>query len=160
MLLGDEEGAWRAGEDMRNIAGGRPGRVPETYYLNWDYLTWNLRAWLDGVVADAEENAGAGTGTSAAGPAIADIQARLHDPEAADLALKTTNEDPHDPSSAAMTHFVRGRLAAEAGDAARAATELEAFGIAYADPAVSTNNPGLPLLDRTGRGSGGTPRSC
>ena len=142
ILLGDEEGAWRAGEDMRAAAGGRPGRVREYNYGNWDYLTWNLRAWLDGVVADADENAGAGTGTNAAGPAIADIQARLHDPEAADLALRTTKDDPHDPTIAAMTHFVRGRLAAEAGDAARAATELEAFGIAYADPAVSQNYPG------------------
>ena len=142
ILLGDEEGAWRAGEDMRAAAGGRPGRVREYNYGNWDYLTGNLRAWLDSVVADAEENAGAGTGTNAAGPAIADIQARLHDPEAADLALRTTKDDPHDPTIAAMTHFVRGRLAAEAGDAARAATELEAFGIAYADPAVSQNYPG------------------
>jgi tetratricopeptide (TPR) repeat protein len=48
----------------------------------------------------------------------------------------------HDPSSAAITHFVRGRLAADAGDAARAALELEAFGMAYADPAVAINYPG------------------
>jgi len=142
MLIGDEEGAWRAGEDMRKVAGGRPGRAREDDYLNWDYLTWNLRAWLDAIVADAEAHGGAGTGASAAGPIIADIQARLHDPEAADLALKTTKEDPHDPTIAAMTHNVRGRLAAEAGDAARAATEMEAFGAAYADPAVSSNSPG------------------
>ena len=142
ILLGDEEGAWQAGEDMRAAAGGRPGRVREYNYGNWDYLTWNLGAWLAGLVADAEENAGAGTGTSAVGPAIADVQTRLHDPEAADLALNTTKEDPHDPSLAAMTNFVRGRLAAEAGDAARAMTELEAFGIAYADPVVSVNYPG------------------
>ena len=142
MILGDEEGAWRAGEDMRTAAGGRPGRAPETYYGNWDYLTWNLRALLDGWVADAEANAGLGTGTGAAGPAIADIEARLHDPEAADLALKTTREDPHDPTIAALTQFVRGRLAAEAGDAARAAIEMEAFGRAYANPAVSGNSPG------------------
>jgi tetratricopeptide (TPR) repeat protein len=142
MLLGDEEGAWRAGESMRTAAGGRPGRAPETDYLNWDYLTWNLQAWLDAIEADAEASGGAGTGASAAGPLIADIQARLHDPEAADLALKTTKEDPHDPTIGAMTHYVRGRLAAEAGDAAKAASEMEAFGAAYADPAVSSNNPG------------------
>jgi tetratricopeptide (TPR) repeat protein len=141
MMLGDEEDAWRAGEDMRRSAGGRPGRAPETYYGNWDYLTWNLRAWLDSSVADVEATAG-GTNWGAAGPIIADIQARLHDPEAADLALKTTKEDPHDPTIASGTHFVRGRLAAEAGDAARAATEMEAFGKAHADPAVYTNTPG------------------
>jgi tetratricopeptide (TPR) repeat protein len=142
MVLGDEEGAWRAGEEMRTAAGGRPGRSPETYYGNWDYLTWNLRAWLDASVADVEATAGVGTTGGAAGPQIADIQNRLHDPEAADLSLKTTKEDLHDPTIAAMTDFVRGRLAAEAGDAARAATEMEAFDKAYGNPAVSSSNPG------------------
>ena len=66
----------------------------------------------------------------------------MHDSEAAELALKTTQDDPHDPTIGAMTHFVRGRLAAEAGDAASAAAEMEAYGKAYADPAVSSNNPG------------------
>ena len=141
-VLGDEEGAWRAGEDMRKAAGGRPGRAADVFYENWDALTWNLGPWLDSMVIDAEANAGVGTNVSAAGPAIADVDARLHDPEAAELALKTTKADPNDPSIGAMTHFVRGRLASEAGDTARAATELEAFGAAYADPAVSTNNPG------------------
>jgi tetratricopeptide (TPR) repeat protein len=142
MILGDEEDAWRAGEDMRTAAGGRPGRAPEDDYSNWDYLTWNLQAWLDGIVANAEANAGVGTGSGSAGPIIADIQSRLHDPQAADLALKTTKEDPHDPTIAAMTHNVRGRLAAEAGDVASAAMEMEAYGAAFANPAVSSNTPG------------------
>ena len=42
----------------------------------------------------------------------------------------------------AMTHFVHGRLAAEAGDTARAAAEMEAFAAAYANPIVSSNYPG------------------
>jgi tetratricopeptide (TPR) repeat protein len=66
----------------------------------------------------------------------------LHDAQAADLALKTMKEDPHDPAIGAIAHFVRGRLAAEAGDTARAAAEMEAFGAAYANPIVSTGNPG------------------
>ena len=142
IVLGDEEGAWRAGEDMRRVAGGRPGRAPEADYVNWDYLTWNLRAWLEAALADAETNAGSGTGAGTAGPTIAEIQALLHDPEAADLALKTTREDSHDPTIAAMAHIVRGRLAAEAGDTARAVTEMEAYGEAFANPAVSSNNAG------------------
>jgi tetratricopeptide (TPR) repeat protein len=93
-------------------------------------------------VANAEANAGVGTGSGSAGPIIADIQSRLHDPQAADLALKTTKEDPHDPTIAAMTHNVRGRLAAEAGDVASAAMEMEAYGAAFANPAVSSNTPG------------------
>jgi tetratricopeptide (TPR) repeat protein len=142
IVLGDEEGAWRAGEDLRKAAGGHPGRAHETDFVNWDYLTWNLPALLAGTVADAEATAGAGTASSSAGLQIADIQVRLHDPDAAELALKTTKEDPHDPNIAAITHFEHGRLAAEAGDEATAVTEMEAFGMAYANPAVSTNNPG------------------
>jgi tetratricopeptide (TPR) repeat protein len=141
MLLGDEEDAWRAGEDMRRLAGGRPGRAPETYYQNWDYLTWNLRAWLDGAVADAETNAGAGTSFAPAEPTIADAQARLHEPDAAELSLKTT-QDSADPLNGALTHFVHGRLASDAGDTATATAELETFGKAYADPIVSSNYPG------------------
>jgi len=142
MILAEEEGAWKAGEAMRRLAGGRPGSAPERYYQNWDYLTWNLQPWLAAVVADAEANAGAGTGVISAGPDIADIEMRLHDPEAADLALKTAKEDPDDLPGNAMIHHVRGRLALEAGDIATAVVELDAFGTAYANSAVATNNPG------------------
>jgi tetratricopeptide (TPR) repeat protein len=143
MVLGDEEGAWRAAEDMRGIAGGRPGRAPEFSYQNWDYLTWNLPAWLAEVAADVEaSSAGLSASIAASGTEVADIQARMHDGSAADLALKTTKDDPHDPTIAAMNHFVRGRLASEAGDTLQAQSEMEAFGAAYADPAVATNYPG------------------
>src|ERR1700688_3701588 len=111
-------GAGGGGGGGRRPAAAARGRAPEYTYLNWDILTWNLPTYLNAVVANAEANAGVGTGASTAGPVIADIQARLHDPEAAHLALKTTKEDPHDPTIASMIHFVRGRLATEAGDAA------------------------------------------
>jgi tetratricopeptide (TPR) repeat protein len=142
MLLADEEGAWKAGDDMRKVAGGRPGRAPETYYQNWDYLTWNLQPWLAAAVADAEVNAGAGSQVISAGPNIADIELRLHDPEAADLALKTATEDPDDLPGNALTHHIRGREAMESGDTATAVAEMEAFGLAFANPAVSSQNPG------------------
>jgi tetratricopeptide (TPR) repeat protein len=156
MIVEDEEGAWRAGEDMRTVAGGRPGKAAEIYYQNWDYLTWNLPAWMEETKADAEANAGMGTGQSSAGPTLADIYARMHDPEAAELSLKTTKEALGDLTIAAMTHFVRARLAAEAGDVKAAANEMEVFGIAYANPAESTNNPGYncwiaPAEEEAGR---------
>jgi tetratricopeptide (TPR) repeat protein len=141
-LLGDEEGAWRVGEEFRKTAGGRPGRAPDNNYQNWDLLTWNLGPWLAAIVADAEANAGAGTSVQAAGTSIADIQARLHVAEAAELELKTTKDDPHDPTIAAMAHFVRGLLAAEAGDSDREVVEMESFSKAFADPVVSSNYPG------------------
>jgi tetratricopeptide (TPR) repeat protein len=142
MALADEEGAWQAGEEMRKFAGGRPGRAPETYYQNWDYLTWNLETWLASALVDAEANAGAGTQIISAGPNIADVELRLHDPEAADLALKTATEDPDDLPGNALTHHVRGRMALESGDFATANVELEAYGVAFANPAVSSQNPG------------------
>ncbi len=141
-ILGEEEGAWRTGQLMLKAAGGRPGRAPELYFQNLDTLTWNLSAWLNSTVEDAEANAGAGTGLTTSGPAIADIQARLHDLEAADLALKTMTEDPNDPSIGAITHFVRSRLATQTGDTAGALTEMEAFGAAAANPVVATSYPG------------------
>jgi tetratricopeptide (TPR) repeat protein len=141
-ILGDEEGAWRTGQVMLKAPGGRPGRAPDLYYHNLDELTGNLGAWLNSTVADAEANAGLGTGLTTSGPGIADIQSRLHDTDAAELAVKTMTEDPHDPNIGAMAHWVGGRLAGEDGDSARAASEMEAFGAANADPIVSTSNPG------------------
>ncbi|HEY3814839.1 MAG TPA: hypothetical protein VGL66_16595 [Caulobacteraceae bacterium] len=142
--LGREEEAWRAGETMRHQAGGhrpKPG-VDEIYYENWDTLTWNLGAWRASTTADLEANNGIGTQTSADAPSLADIDQRMHDPRAAELALSLAPEDPNDPTIAAMRHFVQGRIAAEAGDTATAATELQAFNTAYANPVVSTNYPG------------------
>jgi tetratricopeptide (TPR) repeat protein len=140
--MGDEEGAWRAGEDMRHAAGARPGRAPEKYYQNWDELTWNLSTWLAASLEDAESNAGAGTLATAVGPSVADVYARMHDAAAAELALQTTKADTNDPTIEAIAHFVRGRLAAEAGNTSKAVTEMEAFQVGDANPIVSTNYPG------------------
>jgi tetratricopeptide (TPR) repeat protein len=142
LILGDEEGAWRFGTDMRNVAGGRPGHAPELQYQNWDAITWNLLPWLDAIAADIDASAGAGSMTRSEAVQLADTLERLHDPTAAELALQTTKEDATDPTITAITHFVRGRLAADAGDILKAASEMDAFGIAFSDPAVSTQYPG------------------
>jgi tetratricopeptide (TPR) repeat protein len=140
MALGDEEGAWRAGEHMRHLAGGRPG-LSGRAYDNWDLLTWNSEEWLGALVADANASAGLGTAGDVAGVEIAYVQSRLHDVQAAELTLQTTHDDPKEPVIGATRHFVRGRLATEVGDTARAAAEMEAFQSAYVDPAVSANIP-------------------
>ena len=153
---GDEEGAWRAGQDMLRAAGGRPGRAPEKYFQNSDELTWNLPAWRDATIEDAESSAGAGTLATAVGPSLADIHMRMHDPAAADLALQTTRADANDPTISALSHFIRGQLAAETGDTVQAVTEMEAFQVGYANPVVSTNYPGYncfvaPVEEAAGR---------
>lgn len=142
-LLGDEENAWKEGAAMREAAGGRPGRAPETYYQNSDILTWNLGQWLDATVADADASGGTGSNSGGvAGVFIADISVRLHDPAAAELALQTIKPDPADQTTAAAVHFVRGRLAAEAGDVSRSMADMEAFQVAYGAPVVSSQYPG------------------
>ncbi len=142
MVLQQEEAAWRAGQQMLSLAGGRPGRMPENLFQNLDYLTWNLQVWRDAQVADSIKHGGIGSSVTASAPSIADIDARLHDPADAELQLQTAQADAADPSVAALSHYVHGRIAAEAGDVARAASEMEAFQVAFANPVVSTNYPG------------------
>jgi tetratricopeptide (TPR) repeat protein len=141
--LGHEEEAWRTSQVMFKAAGGRPGKAPEYSYQNSDTMSWNLLPWRAGVVANAEANGGIGTGTSANGVSVADIDMRLHDATEAELQLQTARgDDAGDPTIPAMSHFVRGRLAADAGDRSRALTEMEAFQAGYANPIVGSNYPG------------------
>jgi tetratricopeptide (TPR) repeat protein len=142
-LLGEEENAWKEGEAMRAAAGGRPGRAPESYYQNSDTLTWNLAPWLDETVADADASGGIGSNVGGvAAVTIAEIYVRLHDPAAAELSLQTIKPDPADRNTTAMVHFVRGRLATEAGDAAASVAAMEAFQAIYASSDVSSQYPG------------------
>ena len=134
-LLGDEEAAWRAGDAMRRAAGGRPGRAPEIAYSSYDWLTFNLLAARAAVLDDAEQHGGVGSTSTAADPVVAGADMELHDFD--DASLRLQRFDGADAYAAAMTHYVRGRMAQDAGDAATAAREMEAYGAANADPAVS-----------------------
>jgi tetratricopeptide (TPR) repeat protein len=115
-----------------------------------------LPAWRAATVADAESHAGVGAGGTTDQPAIADIDARLHDQTDAELQLQTARDEANDPTIAAMRFFVHGRLAAEAGETARALSEMEAFARAYASPVVSSQYPGYrcwvaPVEEAAGR---------
>lgn len=152
---GDEEGAWKVGEDMRRRAGGRPGRASEIYYENWDTLTWNLPVWLESTIADAERNGGSGSQLTSSGVSVAEIYARMHDDAAARLAMKTIKADAHDPTIPAQLHFTRALLASDTGDWEAAAAEMTAYRSAFENPAVSYNYPGYncwiaPALEATG----------
>jgi tetratricopeptide (TPR) repeat protein len=142
-VLGDEEGVWKFGEQLRKAAGGRPGRAPAQIFGDVDGALWNLPALLVAYTADAESSSGAGTESYNDEPQIALVDAEMHDPAAAELALQTTRPDATDPTIAAVTHAVRGMLAAESGDPARAVSEWEAFLRAYSDPAVAWVSWGL-----------------
>jgi tetratricopeptide (TPR) repeat protein len=135
--VGDEEGAWKSGEELRKIAGGRPGRAPESTYDAVDDATWDIQAELGGIMADAESSSGTGNRTWAVGTYVAYLEALLHDPVAAEFALQTIKPDPSDPLIVPTTHLARGVLASEFGDPVRAVSEMEAFFAAYSNPAVA-----------------------
>jgi tetratricopeptide (TPR) repeat protein len=135
-ILGDEEGVLKAGQDMREAAGGRPGRAAEGYYRNSDLLTFNLQANREALVADLDSKGDVGRIFDEE-LKLADVDAGLHDPIAAELAIAVQKDDPSDPNILALTHFIHGELAAESGDTVRAVSEMEAFGAMCADPRVS-----------------------
>ncbi len=141
--LGDEEGAWRELEALRARPGSRDWRSAD--------LTGDFVAVLNTLTADAAVTGGRGSfGPQSTAPWIAELDVRLHDPAAAELMLQTVPASDRDPETVARVHLVLGLLAAELGDATRAATEMDAFTTVLADPAnrgvVSTVGP--PLTDR------------
>jgi tetratricopeptide (TPR) repeat protein len=156
-VLGDEEGAWRAGELMRAAAGGRPGRASEFYYGIWDSLTWNLQAEIAAIIADENVQGGYSSSPLPAGPAIAEIEARLHDPAASQLAIDTTAPDDTDPTIEAGLHFVRGELALASGDTGLAMNEMRAFGTAVKDQAVAADYIGYECWVALAEEAGGHP---
>jgi tetratricopeptide (TPR) repeat protein len=141
-MLGKEEMAWAQGDAMRKAAGGRHGRAPDIAYNIWDQLTWNLQDWREALVADVESHSGIGSELSAETPVIAAIDLRLHDTKEAELELTGLENDPGNPTVSAMSHFAKGQRAAQMNEKETALTEMEAFGLSFANPAVSSNYPG------------------
>jgi tetratricopeptide (TPR) repeat protein len=139
--MGDEEGAWRAGNELAASAGGRRGAVNESYFAPWDALTWNLLALRDAQAADADASGGIGTTDFSVGAYIAQVDVLLHDINAAELMFQTVKTDDRDPSIAAGLHFARGLLALEIHDPARAVAEMETFGSALSNPKIATGYP-------------------
>jgi len=139
MDLGDEQGAWRAAEEMRSAAGGRPGRAPAGAFQTWDLLTWNLPMLLAEQPGESVATAGAATLLNTAGVTVADVRARLHDLPGAQQSLDATLNNGNSVASGATSNRVRARLAVEAGDLAAAATQISAFDAANASSAVTTD---------------------
>jgi tetratricopeptide (TPR) repeat protein len=142
--LGQEEGKVRVGEQMKKVAGGRPGRAPENFYQNYDEVIWDLPAMLASEVVDLNSHGGTGTTTSSSGAEnlrVAQIEAQLHDVTAATLRLKTTTVDVQNPSDVAAAADARALLAEETGDLKQAAREWDNLAAAYADKRVSNTVP-------------------
>ena len=139
MDLGDEQGAWRAAEEMRSAAGGRPGTAPADAFQTWDLLTWNLPTLLAELSAESAATAGAAMLLNSGGVTIADVRARLHDLPGAEQSLDAAMSNPNGAVSGAMGNRVRARLAVEAGDLGSAAAQIAAFDAANASSAVTTD---------------------
>ena len=66
--MGNEEGLVHVGEQLRVVAGGRPGRSPETNYQNYDQEVWDLPAQRAETIADIESTGGVGSAVTVNGP--------------------------------------------------------------------------------------------
>ncbi len=122
-LLGDEEGAWRTLQRMRQVAAGLLSADQPGYYLvTWDDLTEDHLAALRLIIADSRAH---GVALNSANYLIPMEQVRLHDTAAAQLSLLAA--DAGSPVATRALDVVRGLLAIEAGDAEQAAAELQAI---------------------------------
>jgi tetratricopeptide (TPR) repeat protein len=142
--MGREEAAWRTGQAMAEASRRAApwGRAPQTYLGPLQGMTWDLPAERAGLIGDTEAHGGVGSSDVGSRPLIADVTARMHDPEGAELYLQTAADNGSSNWSTAMTHFVHGWQALEAGAWPRAASELEAFQAATSDPLVRDNGAG------------------
>ncbi len=153
---GDEEGAWREGQDMQKLAGGRPGRAPEIQYAIVDFLTWDFFSASAALRGDLDATEGLGTNFGPQWFNLAWMQALLHDPQSAQLTISSAPEQQAYVYTPAAMHRMNATLASELGDAARAAEEWKAFANEYWKPAVANNYGNwicywAPALERVGR---------
>ena len=137
--LGNEEGAWKAGEAMRDAAGGRPGRAPEIRYGAWDLLTHNIQAYRHAAIVDVDTQGGHGMTYYPEGLDIALDDVVLHDPASAELRLATTQTSAAPDTEtwvAQYRNFISAKIAEERGDKRAAISQAEA---ATPDMAASNN---------------------
>lgn len=129
--LGDEQGAWSVGEQMRAEAGGRPGRAPPAAFEAWDVLTWNLSMLLVDIEKEPSVPGGGVASQGVGGITLADVHARLHDLPTAEAALSAARPGPAD-------NLARARLAVESGDIPRAAALVSAYDAGAANAGTAT----------------------
>ena len=155
---GDAEGLIRVGREMIKIAGGRPGRAPESMYSIYDIWVDNLQALRAGQLADMETSVG-GTFTTSSGVeglSVAWTDVLLHETDTARLRLQTTVWDKNSLADVAIAALAEALLAAELGDLASSANAWDVFAKAYADPAVAAQNTPMicyaaPTYEKTGQ---------
>jgi len=143
IATGREEEAIGVAKQMMKIAGGRPGKAPEVYYLNYDLLVWDLPAMHASQIADLESHGGIGANTPGSGAeslGIAQLEVQMHDLETAVLRLETTPVNKRNPADVAAAAMTRAMLAEERDDLSTAAKEWDEFSAAATDPTFFAQN--------------------
>jgi tetratricopeptide (TPR) repeat protein len=156
--LGSVEETIQVGERMIRVAGGRPGKAPESFYEVYDSTVENVQATRTEQLGDVEISGG-GTLTTmsgAEGLGVAWSDVLLHEPDTARLRLRTTVWDQNSTADVAIASLTEALLAAELGDLASAASAWDVFAKAYSDPAVAAQNTpiicyGAPTYEKTGQ---------
>jgi tetratricopeptide (TPR) repeat protein len=144
--MGDEEGEVHEGELLIKAAGGRPGRAPEFLYENYDNAVRDLITLRAELMDDLDSHGGVGSNSAVTGSenlAIAQIDALMHDPDAAELRLKTTPLNPKAKPDLAFATFGNALIAQERGDSKAAVAAWDQYAALYTDPVVSTTGPQL-----------------
>jgi tetratricopeptide (TPR) repeat protein len=139
--LGREEEVLPVGKRLLKLAGGRREGIDENLLQYWDTALWNLQEERRAFITDMEKSGGLGSINQANGPegfSVAEIDVLLHDVDAAKAQLLVTNYDAKSAPGRAAATLARGLLAAELGDYAGAAKEIDIMLEAFKDPVVFT----------------------
>jgi tetratricopeptide (TPR) repeat protein len=152
-----EEAAWRASEEMRRLAAGRPksNQPRGSDLLNGQYLSQDAGSQL-ATLADRSPKSGGAT-VESPGPMMAEAFGRVHDWSGAAAALASSEQDA--PSTTMVRSLIAGLRALEAGNSAAAVAPLEAaYQVWLADTEQQINYPDMPChlglaYGLTGRGA-------
>ena len=141
-ILGDEEGAIQVLLQMMKIAGGRPGKAPESEYGGYDAAVYALQVERAAALSDLAATGGvSNVGYAEPELSIAQLDVQLHEGDTARLRLKTAIWDPKSHTNMAGFLFTQALLAEEVGDLVTAAKLWDDYAAQYADRLVNTNSP-------------------
>jgi len=152
--LGDEEGAIRAGLQMKKLAGGRPGEAPEQSYGPYDQLLYNLQAYRSALLAEIAATGGVTAIWAEEGLLVALADAQLHEVDTARVRLATALWDPKSHFDVMAVTNLRALIAEELGDLKAAANAWDDFAAVWSDPRIANSSPSAmcgsaPTYERT-----------
>ncbi len=141
--LGDEEAVIRTGREMERTAlrdSWLGANVPAVYWGNLDYHLNDWQGFGNDIAQDMAQNGGHGTEAAEEAPIHAESLAHMHEWRHSELELETSPGSEKDSFVIAESALVRGIVALDQKEFARAAAALRTGDkIASADPSVAGN---------------------